>query len=571
MRRAAIGLLCAALAAMLWACDGVTMQSASPMVTPAPTATLPTLQPLFTPTLTTAVPEPVTAPTPAPTATPEPWTPGPAAGSAPPLPTPKAGEELGFEDYLVVESNGLEGIVDKYGTEVLPVAFAQVKMVTYDNGGEYWSGQDAFPPRSRVLFFAIPPRYSGEKYDGKRLLGWLYNAQGERVNDQEYNEVCFIGEHVLRVWVDKGEQPGNGAISDKGEAVLPLCYDSVEMIDDRIVASSNRDDVTDLYTAAGKKIRTMKGALPFSDRVSVGQGKYLKGLALDRPDGSLVFDHPPGEVEALIDRDLRVLFTGEEYSIECLAPDRFTVRRGGKTGVVDSANRVIIPLRHGGVELVRDGGKSYFCAGAPDGPGACGLYDLNGKALFDSEQYQRLRLVGGRLIAYGERQSKALSLDGRDLLGRDDVEDWLPAAQLYLCRDRDSQNVTLVREDGTELLLPRVPGIDVLSADRFLVRLHDDEVTVLDSAGRAVVPGIRQSGWSYAVDGALLCRVGEGAQQRVWLVDCDGNRLWPQPADSAQPLWGTGLFDVHAGTRHGLMDAYGRWIWSASDYDALDD
>ncbi len=191
MRRAAIGLLCAALAAMLWACDGVTMQSASPMVTPAPTAALPTLQPLFTPTLTTAVPEPVTAPTPAPTATPEPWTPGPAAGSAPPLPTPKAGEELGFEDYFVVESNGLEGIVDKYGTEVLPVAFAQVKMVNYDYGGEYWSGQDAFPPRGRVLFFAIPPRYFGEKVDGKRLLGWLYNAQGERVNDQEYNEVLL--------------------------------------------------------------------------------------------------------------------------------------------------------------------------------------------------------------------------------------------------------------------------------------------------------------------------------------------------------------------------------------------
>ncbi len=570
MRRAALGLLFAVVATMLWACDGVTVQSSSPMATPAPAAALSTLQSLFTPTSATATPELVPIPTPTPSVTLEPWTPGPAR-SAPPLPTLRAGEELGFDDYFVVESNGLQGIVDQYGTQVLPVAFAQVKMVNYDNGGEYWSGQDAFPPRGRVLFFAIPPRYFGEKYDRKRLLGWLYNAQGERVNDQEYNEVCFIGEHVLRVWVDKGEQPGSGAISDEGEELLPLRYDSVEMIDDRIVASSNRDDVTDLYTAAGKKIRTMKGALPFSDRVSVGQGKYLKGLALDRPDGGLAFDHPPGEVEALIDRDLRVLLTGEDYSIDCLAPDRFTVRRGGKTGVVDSANRVIVPLCHGGVELMRNGSKSYFCANAPDGPGGCGLYDLNGKALYDSEQYQRLRLVEGRLIAYGERQSRVLSLDGRDLLGRDDVEDWLPAAQLYLCRDRDTQNVTLVREDGTELPLPRVPGIDVLAADRFLVWLHDDEVAVLDSAGNTVIPAVPQLGRGYDMDGMLFYRVGEGAQQRVWLVDCDGNRLWQQPVDSAQSLWGRGLFQVQVGPCHGLMDAYGRWIWSASDYVALDD
>ena len=213
-----------------------------------------------------------------------------------------------------VERNGLAGVIDADGSEVLPLTYEKLALL----------------PNGTIA--ALKQGRCGVYDDkGKELLPFEY--------DQLF--VCTDGTFLLQATSGKW-----CAADAKGQMLLPAEYGEIYDGSDGAFCVCNEDGSWQLVAAGGK---------PLSDNRYELLGNFDEGLAAAQSKGKLGFVNTKGGwiVPPIYDK------------VNRFAESRAAVCKGSKWGFVDNTGQTVIPIRYDGVltpfseglAAVQDGGK----------------------------------------------------------------------------------------------------------------------------------------------------------------------------------------------------------------------
>lgn len=536
---ATVGILAAALlAAALCGCEPSRPVTASAGVTAsvgiAATASV-TAQPTATATVTPA-------PTAAETATAAPTQP-PAVPGLPP------------KDYYKVERNQRAGIVDKNGKEVLPCVFGAVEPLGID---ALENGPTPAEQPDTQFFLAsaydIHPASTGDA-DGQWRLSdaRLYDAQGLVVGEGQYASGYWLDHDLMALRQATGDHPA-GVLDVTGKQVVPFQYSQVVRFGPYVVGCNAAQGRLDFYKTDGVLDKTITAAVSDVYETNGYLEVYCQAFT------------------ALLNGNLQWLFKDSNYqSIQVLEDNRYIAYDGPVAHLIDSEGRDLLGKAYQTIEPILDANgqiASYVCCS--EALATVATYDASGKLLFEKKGYTYLRAIGPYFIASFAEGTRVLDAKGEQILPdiQGNVQIWAADPQVFMAYDKVGNLSMVMRPDGTVLPLPKGYNIQYLGGDRFLVSVDATHTGVCDSQGHWVIPADYQGLYQLnSTDQLLTATLGEG---RTGILDYDGNTVIPPVFDW---IYGQkdGLLNARKGSRSGLMDWTGHWVWSTSDYDELDD
>lgn len=511
----------------------------------------------------TPSPAPAEAATPAVAAT----TTDAAATATPGVTTAPPGKGLTPKDYYVVERNQRAGVVDSTGRQVLPFEFASIEPLstyTLEEGG----AGTALPATQFFLcrpFTIRPARTAGpdgspanppeDAYDAT-----LYDASGKAVGDTQYLDGHWLDNNLLTLRTTAAEN-ASGVLDAWGRQIVPFHYNQVIRFAKYVVGCDTVQGRLDFYDTDGVLTKTV--TVPVS--------------GIDAYNGFLEVSCQT--FDALLDANLQWLFKDKDYrSIQALGGNCFVAYDGTVGHLIDSAGKELLARPYQSIEaVVGQNGKpaGYVCSS--EAVQLVAAYDAACKPLFELKGYTRLRAAGPYYIADFEGGSHVLDAQGKRILpdAQGSAQQWLEDVSLFEFYDFTSSKLSYVRPDGTKAPVPTGTSTQYLGADRFLVSTDNNHTGVCDSQGKWIVqPSAMQlyllgsySETFYSDDKLLQANAGDG---RVGIMDFDGNWLIPPVFDW---VYGRhdGLLNARKGTRSGLLDWSGHWVWSVSDYEELED
>lgn len=361
--------VCLALALLLPALGGCAVPgaaaSAGRSAAPAATGAL---------AVVSASPSPASSPTAPPTAA--------ASSSAlPASPSADAGTAL---SYYVVEKGGRQGVVDSLGREVLPFSFALVQLVS-----NYTADENGVPCRTGLLaFYAVPSELRLDGWDGQETVGYLYGTDGRKLMQEPLSGAYAVDDSAIAVSGPSGEgAPSLQGLADyTGRLLLPMEFSSIFPFSGRYLAvkeegGNGSRHTSVVCTAAGERIAQAEG--------------FVQTV-----DGSLLLLYGQDDRCCVVDDHLRPLDDCRWQSVWLLGSNRYVVvAEDNRQCVIDRRGKVLMPLLSGSYEGYEKDGDGE-CYAVQYQAGGIALLDGDGKPLFHSDDYDRIRYEDGVLLAY---------------------------------------------------------------------------------------------------------------------------------------------------------------------------
>ena len=440
--------------------------------------------------------------------------------------------ELHPGEYYVVERDGLKGVVDWCGREVLPIKYRVVSEV--------------FAADGRVAFFA----------DGQiQLLG------GGTLTDSHFlNASDFMGKFIVACVQDEKYDRRYGVMSRNGEIVAPFQYEEIWEIGDGFLGAKGsfkelpRD--VDVYNGEGKLLHSKK------INYKGVRGSYI--VIVDKS----------GKRWGLMDRHFNYAVKPEWTDAWPSGNGCFIVTgtEGNEpSGVIGPNGRMILPVKYDVIGAQTDDGGTgtvYYIALSARRTYSY-LYDCTGKQLLRSDRYFYLSYRHGLLVRR-DRKAKHGSADAVEIIEMKTGKVLAAATDIiwdngfYHCLDGNLKSF-VCDGNGKRLPLPAADDIYPITQERFILTReipeHTVETGLYDAQGNALAPmGAYDS--LEPVDGGHMLIYGNGGL--FGIMDYDGVMLLPAKYEALKWYTGKSLIGAQDGSIHGLIDLKGNWVWSAS-------
>lgn len=342
---------------------------------------------------------------------------------------PNEHESCGYT--TIVEDSGRYGVLDGIGNAGIPVVYDSVKRINTSGMGEYfivgYNGKEGIR-RMNSDIDDIPVQYDKIDYvhcnyedenectydifahiDGKACC---LRPDGTTFIEPIYDDISYRYEDTYEI-----TQNGKKGLLDKyGSIILEPIYDDVSiwMLSSTNCVTARLNGETYLYDAADKKfLYKGEGAIREHDAQRYRYDDHDLFI-IDKDGGSVIYNAlDPDAPEVKYDLVYPILGRDEEArDADFIEPydnyDVFWIESGGKRGVVDGHNNILIPIEYDHIEDDRDAmivmkGRKY------------GMYNRDFELTVPIE-YDRLEKFGDYLRAELDGKFGFMDLDGNVLV-----------------------------------------------------------------------------------------------------------------------------------------------------------